>query len=52
MFQGFLDPVIYNEFLFSVIGFGSVNPTEISVSVVSVLTHFGRTLFGGLAGPV
>ena len=32
------------SFRFGSFGFGSVKPTEISVSVVSVFTRFGRTL--------
>ena len=35
---------MYGEFRFSIIGFGSVILTEISVSVVSVFTRFGRSL--------
>ena len=37
-------PEIYAKFRFGSFGFVSVNPTEISVSVVSVFTRFGRTL--------
>ena len=40
---------MYGEFRFSIIGFGSVgsvNLTEILVSVISVFTRFGRTLVG------
>ena len=36
--------LIYFEFWFGIIGFGSVNHTEISVSVISVFTRFGRSL--------
>ena len=39
-----LQNLIYDQFRFGSFGFGSVNPTEISVSVVSVFTRFGRTL--------
>ena len=37
-------PEIYAKFRFGSFGFVSVNPTEISVSVVSVFTCFGRPL--------
>ena len=37
-------PEIYAKFRFGSFGFVSVNPTEISVSVVSVFTRFGRPL--------
>ena len=37
-------PEIYAKFRFGSFGFVSVNPTEISVSVVSVFGHFGRPL--------
>ena len=36
--------LIYYEIRFGIIGFGSVNHTEISVSVISVFTRFGRPL--------
>ena len=36
--------LMYYEFRFGIIGFGSVNDTEISVSVISVFTRFGRPL--------
>ena len=36
--------ILKAEFRFGIFGFGSVNLTEISVSVVSVFTRFGRTL--------
>ena len=39
-----LQNLIYGQFRFGSFGFGSVKPTEISVSVVSVFTRFGRTL--------
>ena len=35
---------MYAKFRFGILGFVSVNPTEISVSVVSVFTRFGRPL--------
>ena len=35
---------MYGEVWFGIIGFGSVNLTEISVSVISVFTCFGPTL--------
>ena len=37
-------PEIYAKFRFGSFGFVSVNPTEISVSVVSVFSRFGRPL--------
>ena len=40
----FFEKLIYGVFRFGIIGFGSVNLTEISVSVVSVFARFGRTL--------
>ena len=43
VFQKML-PEIYAKFRFGSFGFVSVNPTEISVSVVSVFTCFGRPL--------
>ena len=39
-----LEYYIYAQFRFGNFGFGSVNLTEISVSVVSVFTRFGRPL--------
>ena len=39
--------LIYYEIRFGIIGFGSVNHTEISVSVISVFTRFGRPLLSG-----
>ena len=35
---------MYSKFRFGIFSFVSVNPTEISVSVVSVFTRFGRPL--------
>ena len=39
-----LPNLIYGQSRFGYFGFGSVKPTEISVSVVSVFTRFGHTL--------
>ena len=36
--------ILKAEFRFGIFGFGSANLTEISVSVVSVFTRFGRPL--------
>ena len=39
--------ILKAEFRFGIFGFGSANLTEISVSVVSVFTRFGRPLLVG-----
>ena len=44
MQRGSIRNIIYAYFRFGNFGFGSVNLTEISVSVVSVFTRFGRPL--------